>query len=37
MNNNKYKEKASELSQSFKNPGGAKKAADMILNVISSI
>lgn len=37
MNYNKYKEKASELSQSFKNAGGAKKAADMILNVINSI
>ncbi len=33
INNNKYKEKANKLAQSFHNAGGAKKAADTILEV----
>ena len=33
INNNEYKEKANKLAQSFHNAGGAKKAADTILEV----
>ncbi|RDY24366.1 glucosyltransferase [Romboutsia maritimum] len=34
INNNEYKEKANKLAQSFRNAGGTKKAADVILKEI---
>lgn len=34
MDNNDYKKNANKLAESFKNAGGAKKAANSILNVI---
>lgn len=36
LNDDTYKENANKISKSFKVAGGAKKAADMILNVINS-
>lgn len=34
LNNGIYKENADKIAESFKNAGGAKKAADVILNII---
>ena len=37
INNDLYKLKASEISQTFKNAGGAKVAVDNILSVASKL
>lgn len=36
LNDNTYKENANKISKSLKNSGGAKKAADVILNVVNN-
>lgn len=36
LNNDKYKERAIIISKGFKNAGGAKKAADFIINIINN-
>ena len=36
ISNDKYKENAMKLSKSFQNSGGAKKASDIILDIIDT-